>query len=134
MQNRPSFLELLDAVRHFLETEVQPTQTEHRARFRTLVAINALTILGREFQHEPELVRNEAHRLVRLLGKQLGLPIQHDELSSLVLELNRELAALIRRGAAPSETLVHLREVEAAKLRVASPGYLRRYEQPGGPS
>jgi hypothetical protein len=59
MQDRPSFVELLDAVRHFLETEVAPRQTDHRARFRTLVTINALTILDREFRQDADIVRTK---------------------------------------------------------------------------
>jgi len=128
MQDRPSFIELLDAVREFLEVEVAPRQGDHRERFRTLVAINALTILGREFEHEPELVRDEAQRLLQLLGLRRDSPWQPDQLPQVVLALNRELAALIRRGDAPAGTLAHLRAVGAAKLRVASPQYLSRYD------
>ncbi len=127
MQDRPAFGELLDAVRHFLETEVEPSQTEHRARFRTLVAINALTILGRELEREAKLVRDEGRRLVELLGADGALPEREDELAARVLELNGELARRIRAGDAPPGTLGHLRRVGAAKLEVASPKYLSRY-------
>jgi hypothetical protein len=127
MQDRPNFAELLDAVRHFLEDEVAPSQVDHRARFRTLVAINAVTILERELRDEPDIVRDEAERLVRLLGTDIALPAPPDELAAVVLELDRELAARIRRGDEPDGVLEHLRHVGAAKLRVASPRYLARY-------
>ncbi len=126
MQDRPNFTELLDAVRHFLQTEVEPAQTDHRARFRTLVAINALTILDREFQQESALVRDEAESVVRLLGTPVDLPVQPQELAAVVLELNAGLSRRIRRGEAPPGTLEHLRRVGAAKLTVASPQYLQR--------
>lgn len=46
--DRPSAAELATAVREFLETEVLPTLDDHRLRFRTLVAMNALSIVARE--------------------------------------------------------------------------------------
>jgi hypothetical protein len=127
MQDRPSFAELMQAVRQFLETEIVPAQTDHRARFRTLVAINALTILEREREEEDAIVRHEAQRLVQLLGREMMLPERPDQLAALVGELNAQLAARIRSGRAPVGVLEHLQCVGAAKLRVASPRYLARY-------
>ncbi len=46
--DRPSARELATAVREFLETEILPTLDDHRLRFRTLVAMNALSIVERE--------------------------------------------------------------------------------------
>lgn len=46
--DRPSAGELAAAVHEFLESEVLPALDDHRARFRTLVAMNALTIVERE--------------------------------------------------------------------------------------
>ena len=48
MSDRPSAGELAAAVREFLETEILPTLDDHRLRFRTLVAMNALGIVERE--------------------------------------------------------------------------------------
>ena len=46
--DRPNASELATAVREFLEAEILPTLTDHRLRFRTLVAMNALSIVERE--------------------------------------------------------------------------------------
>ena len=48
MSDRPTASELATAVREFLETEILPTLHDHRLRFRTLVAMNALSIVERE--------------------------------------------------------------------------------------
>jgi hypothetical protein len=50
MQDRPTPAELAEATREFLEREILPTLTDHRLRFRTLVAINGLGILQRELE------------------------------------------------------------------------------------
>ena len=46
--DRPAAAELATAVREFLETEILPILDDHRLRFRTLVAMNALSIVERE--------------------------------------------------------------------------------------
>ena len=132
MQDRPTFAELLDAVCEFLQDEVAPTLADRRARFRALVAINALGILGRELEQELRLVRAEGAALARLLGSAAGLPGDADALRARVHELNAELARRIRRGDVPDGTLEHLLRVGADKLRVASPGYLERYPPRAG--
>jgi hypothetical protein len=48
MSDRPTAAELATAVREFLEAEILPTLDDHRLRFRTLVAMNALSIVERE--------------------------------------------------------------------------------------
>lgn len=100
MGDRPTAPELVDAVREFLEHEILPTLDEHRLRFRTRVAMNALSIAVRELEgREPELGESEL----------------------------RELARRIRAGDAPEGTLAALKQHVAAKLRIGSPGYLDRY-------
>jgi hypothetical protein len=97
-RDRPSAAELAEAVREFLDVELMPTIDDRRLRFRTLVAINALSMLER----------------------QLSAPV---EVPLDVTKLARE----IRRGDVPDGTLELLREHVAAKLAIANPGYLERY-------
>ncbi len=102
MHDRPTALELLEAVTEFIAGEVLPLMDDHRMKFRTLVALNALGIAYRELAgpEEPPLARDEA----------------------------AELARRIRAGGADPELLPLLKRDVEAKLRVASPRYLGRYE------
>lgn len=128
MQDRPTAGELAEAVREFLEEEILPELEDSRARFRTQVAMNALSILERELEQEESLLQAEHERLTRLLGEDHAAPGSLEELRGQVLELNRDLAGRIRSGEVPDSTLELLRETTADKLRVASPKYLERYE------
>jgi Domain of unknown function (DUF6285) len=101
MPDRPNALELIEAVTEFLAEEVLPNATDHRQKFRTLVALNALGIAYRE------LASGEA---------QLG----EEEVA--------ELARRIREGDVDEAMLPRLKEHVAAKLRISNPGYLERYE------
>jgi uncharacterized protein DUF6285 len=99
MPDRPTAAELVEAVWEFLGEEVLPNAKDHREKFRTLVAMNALAIARRELE---------------------GGIVESDE------EELRELARRIRAGDPPELAL--LKERVAAKLRVSNPGYLERYE------
>ena len=101
MSDRPNAAELVEAAREYLEREILPVLEDHRLRFRTLVAMNALGIARRELES----------------GEETMSP---DEL--------RELAARIRAGDVREDALPLLKEHVAAKLRVANPDYLRLYE------
>jgi hypothetical protein len=101
MSDRPTALELLEAVEEFLSSEVLPTLDDQRLKFRTLVAMNALGIARRELEaDEPGL--------------------SEDEL--------RELARRIRDSDVPADAHAVLKEHVAAKLRISNPQYLERYE------
>jgi hypothetical protein len=102
MRDRPNALELLEAVNEFLAGEVLPLMDDHRMKFRTLVALNALGIAYRELA----------------AGEDDGLG--EDEL--------RDLARRIRAGGVPGDALPVLKEHVAAKLRVSNPRYLEKYE------
>ena len=102
MRDRPSALELLEAVNEFLAGEVLPLMDDHRMKFRTLVALNALGIAYRELA----------------AGEDDGP--SEDELS--------ELARRIRGGGVPADAVPFLKEHVAAKLRISNPSYLERYE------
>lgn len=99
MSDRPTARELAAAVREFLETEVLPLLDDPRMRFRTLVAMNALSIVERE-SPPPEPPTDEEW----------------------------ELARRIRAGDVRDEDLVALSHRVRQRLLVASPGYLERYE------
>jgi hypothetical protein len=99
MSDRPTAEELAEAIEEFLAGEILPTLTDHRARFRMLVALNALGIVRRE------------------LAK---LPPEDDA-------AQRELATQIRAGDVPAGTLARMKADLAERLRVDSPRYLERY-------
>jgi len=102
MPDRPTAPELIEAVFEFLSGELLPTLDDHRLKFRTLVAMNALAIARREL---------EASNTV-LLGE----------------EQAADLAARIRAGQPPDHALRLLKEDVAAKLRISNPAYLQKYE------
>jgi hypothetical protein len=101
MPDRPRAPELVEAVWEFLSTEILPTLDDHRLKFRTLVAMNALGIARRELESEES-------------------DVSEDEL--------RELARRIRAGDVPPDAHAVLAQHVAAKLRVSNPGYLEKYE------
>ncbi len=98
MSERPTAEELAEAIEEFLAGEILPTLGDHRLRFRLLVALNALGVVGRE------------------LAK---LPPEDDA------EL-RDLAARIRAGDVPAGTLAHVKAGVEQRLLIASPRYLER--------
>jgi hypothetical protein len=100
--DRPNALELIEAVTEFLSTEVLPAATDHRAKFRTLVALNALGIAWRE------------------LATSNNLLLTDEEAAA--------LARRIRAGEVREGDRELLKEHVAAKLRISNPGYLDRYE------
>jgi hypothetical protein len=99
MPDRPTAAELVEAVWEFLGQEVLPNARDHREKFRTLVAMNALAVARRELD--------------------AGVAEPDEE------EL-RELARRIRAGDPPELAL--LKERVAAKLRISNPQYLERYK------
>ena len=101
MSERPTPDELAEAIEEFLAGEILPTLDDHRLRFRTLVALNALGIVRRELTK---------------------LPPADDT-------AQRELAARIRAGDVPANTLARVKADVAERLLIASPHYLDRYEE-----
>jgi len=99
VSDRPTAQELTEAIAEFLGGEILPTLTDHRLRFRTLVAMNALGIVHRELA---------------------ALPPEDDS-------ERRELAARIRAGDVEPGTLARVQADVAARLLVNSPRYLERY-------
>jgi hypothetical protein len=105
----PSAIELLEAVREWIDREVIPA-TDGRLRFHSRVASNVLAMVEREIELGPEQEQRHQQRLARL-------GVADDA----------ELAAAIRarRFDDRSEELRSLlSEMVADKLAVANPGYL----------
>ena len=100
MSERPTAQELVEAIAEFLGGEILPTLTDHRLRFRTLVAMNALGIVHRELDALPHV--DDADQ--------------------------RELVRRIRAGEVGPDTLAEVKADVEARLRTASPRYLDRYE------
>ncbi|MGH3102393.1 MAG: DUF6285 domain-containing protein [Thermoleophilia bacterium] len=101
MPDRPAAPELIEAVFEFLSGELLPTIDDHRLRFRTLVAMNALGIARRELEAGQE-------------------GMGEDEL--------RDLARRIRAGDVDEDLHARLKKHVAEKLRVSNPAYLEKYE------
>jgi len=97
---RPTAQELAEAILEFLGGEILPTLTDHRLRFRTLVAMNALGIVHRELA---------------------ALPVEDDA-------EQRTLARAIRAGDLPPDALARVKNDVEARLRIASPSFLESYE------
>ena len=109
MQDRPTAIELLTAVREFLEQDVLPG-LDGRKRFHTLVA--------------------EWRRLCDLLAvDETNPPARLDGLRAAVRELTRRLCDRIRAGEADAGAFgdavrAHVRMTVVEKLRVANPRYV----------
>jgi hypothetical protein len=99
MSERPTAAELAEAILEFLGGEILPTVTDPRLRFRTLVAMNALSIVYRELERLPP--EDDAEQ--------------------------RALAARIRGGDVSEGDLAGVTADVARRLRIASPRYLDSY-------
>ena len=100
MSVRPTAEELTEAIEEFLTAEILPLLADPRLRFRMLVALNALGIVQRELTKLPP--EDDAEQ--------------------------RELAARIRAGDLASGALARVKADVEERLRIASPGYLDRYQ------
>jgi hypothetical protein len=99
VSDRPTPDELTEAVEEFIANEILPTLDDHRLRFRTLVALNALGIVRRELTK---------------------LPPEDDA-------AQRELATRIRADDVPAGVLARVKTDVARRLQIDSPRYLDRY-------
>jgi hypothetical protein len=114
VEDQPSAIELLQAVRSFIEDQAIP-QLEGRAAFHARVAANVLAIVEHGLALGPEQDAGEQERLEALLGT-----------AGTLGELNRELCRRIRIGEmdlGSSGLAEHLRETTLAKLAVDQPRY-----------
>jgi hypothetical protein len=114
MMDQPSMLELVEAVRNFIETRAMPELKGHTA-FHARVAANALGIVARELELGGQSSVVEQARLTALLG--------HD---GTVEELNRELCRRIRTGdfsLATPGLAEHLERTTLDKVAIDQPQY-----------
>jgi hypothetical protein len=121
MMDRPTSLELVQAVRLFLEKELQPALTDPRLRFQALVAAHVLGIVERELPAADRLLIEEGQLLTTILG--------HAVSAADVPAANEELCRRIRQGdydeVAPMRTLLgQLRGQVVRKLEIANPRYV----------
>jgi len=134
MQDQPTALELVAAVREFLQNEILPAVGDQRLRFRALVAVNVLGIVERELPHEEARLREEWARLRALDGltaETAQAPASLDELRQDVRGRMAALCERIRSGAADEgpwreEVLAFVRRSVEEKLLVNNPKYLAR--------
>ncbi len=125
MNDRPSAVELLRAVRSFLEREVVP-ELDGPRRYHARVAANVVAIVARELETEEGQLRGEWQRLAALLGRTAPAPESRQALREAVRGASEELVRRIRAGEADAgpwreSVLAHLRRTVADKLDVARP-------------
>jgi hypothetical protein len=129
MQDRPTAIELLHAVREFIEQDVMPG-LEGRKRFHALVSANVLAIVARELADEETMLVAEWRRLRDLLAvDESAPPGRLDGLRAAVRALTERLVERIRAGDADAGAFAdavraHVRMTVVEKLRVANPKYL----------
>ena len=114
MMDQPSVVELVEAVRNFLEQRALPELQGH-TRFHARVAANALGIVARELAEGPAAFSREEARLTALTGGEGSRE-----------ELNRLLCRMIREGrfALDDPRLVsHLEATTMDKIAIDQPGY-----------
>lgn len=113
-QNRPTALELLGAIKSFLEADVKPELEDHTA-FNMMVALKSLDIVQRELEMGPEFAKSEKARLMEILG--------HD---GTLGALNQELTTRIREGSLSlddAKVKAHLVATTKAKVQIDQPKY-----------
>ena len=110
--DRPSRVELVEAVAIFLEEKIKSSLPDHLA-FKTQIAINILNIVKRELEQENKLSEESKEILINLIGDSEKANMKHlaESISSGKVELdNKEL----------QEALV---EITKKKLSVDNPKY-----------
>ena len=133
MQDRPTTVELLEAVREFLEGHVVPRLTERGVRYRTLIALNVLRIVEREVPGREARLRAELAALADLLDRpREAPPADAALLEARVQAANQELCERIRTGAADggpwrARVLAHVGAMVDEKLAINDPQRLTTF-------
>ena len=129
MQDRPTAVELIEAVRDFLAGEVAPALADRSLRYRMRIALHALGIVAREVPDEEARLRAEREALLTLLDlPRPAPPCDPRLLRAWVLEANRALCERIRDGAADAgpwreRVLAHVQQAVDEKLQGSNPDF-----------
>lgn len=125
MQDRPTDVELLATIGDWLEEELLP-ELEGGLRYRGLVALNLVRILGRERQFATAQLLAERDRLCGVLGvrvQELAPGTLADQVAELEQQLAERLAADDVDDAFLDATWHVLMASTRDKLAVVRPGY-----------
>ncbi len=133
MQDKPSAVELLEALAAFLREEVAP-RMEGGMRFKSIVGANVAGIVAREIALGPVQDRAQLRRLAALLrepqvaaaAQSPGEEPRGEDVRARVEELSFELCRRIEAGLADSgpwreEVIAHLRAAVDEKLAIDNP-------------
>lgn len=126
MQDRPTAVELLQAMRDFCENELSGA-LDGRLRFQVRVMQNLLGILEREWTQEDPALRAEHDRLSSLLGSTGDAPPSLAALADAVKAMNVDLAAQIRDGRFDDrfdEAVEALYATTREKIAIANPNWV----------
>ena len=123
MQDKPTSIELLEALAAFLREEVAP-RLDGGARFKAIVGANVCGIVSREIALGAEQDRAQLERLATLLAREFTWT--GEDVAARVRELSFELCRRIDEGDADAgpwrtEVLSHLRDCVDEKLAVDNP-------------
>ncbi|MEO0450380.1 MAG: DUF6285 domain-containing protein, partial [Pseudomonadota bacterium] len=114
MHDQPSVLELLQAVKSFIDESAAP-QLKGHAAFHARVASNALSTAMRDLEQRPNAAAQERDGLTELLGPSDGLSLD---------DLNRSLSEKIKSGEMTVQTpglLAHLKQTTMAQVEIDQP-------------
>ena len=129
MYDRPTLTELQQAARHHFEEKIAPLakQTNHQLYFQTLVAINVMKIVEREYNIRPYHLRAEWTRLNMVIGKDLETIDNDDDLEVAIQKANSKLCERIRTGEFDEDYALfqHLKARTIEQLEVANPNFLQ---------
>lgn len=122
MQDKPTSIELLEALAAFLREEVAP-RVDGGLRFKAIVGANVAGIVAREIAIGPLHDQAELARLASLVGESAA---GDGDVAARVRALSVELCRRIEAGDADGgawreEVLAHLRATVAEKLAIDNP-------------
>ncbi len=122
MQDRPTAIELLDALGDFMRDRATHAR-DRWERFQFQVAANSIGIIGRELALEDGFMREEWRALDGLLREE-AMPVEQAAFVARLRERNEALAERIRAGEYDRDDGVlvpYLWEKVVHKVQIASP-------------